>query len=223
MPRIDINTPSQDEDLDISNDTIASETAQPVTETKTISDFSEVNPVVGSDDEDGDSSVDDSETTPVETAPTAPVVTETPDQPTSGGGKIPRPTGRIFLEVVLAFLIVGLALWAWSLKIDNNTLNKQVNDLTKQVTALQSNPLLVAEGKQNKILAAVGRLTVLPTGEVPTISEVTDATAVKKSVPDLKDVQNGDKILFYLKSGQIIQYRPSTDKVVLNQRFTVNK
>ena len=225
MPRIDINSPSPDEEFDITNDTIGSETYPPETETKTISDFSDVKPVVSPVTPAADAIVDQSKPEAVSTEPvtTSSPVVEAPIESTNGGERVSKPLGRLLLEALLVVLVVGLGGWAWSLKTDNNNLNKQVNNLGQQVTSLQSNPLLVAEKKQNEILAAVGRLTVLPSGEVPTISEVTDASAVKKSVPDLKDVQNGDKILFYLKSGQIIQYRPSTDKVVLNQRFTVNK
>ena len=223
MPRIDINSPSPDEDFDIANNTIGSETTPPVFEAKTVSDFADVKPATSPVGTVGEVIADTPEA--ASTAPITPTLTatETFAKPTSSKERTRRPFGRVVLEALLAVLVIGLGLWGWSLKTDNGNLNKQVNNLDKQVTSLRSNPLLIAEKKQNEILASVGRLTVLPTGEVPTISEVTDATAVKKSVPDLKDVQNGDKILFYLKSGQIIQYRPSTDKVVLNQRFTVNK
>lgn len=232
MPRIDINSPSPDEDFDITDDTITGEANPPEVEAKPFSDFSEAKPEVSPFGPSAESESESEAVTetpapaPTEAAVTAaPTVQETPaeSKPTVGSRLGRRSFARVAIEALLAVLVVGLALWGWSLKTDNSNLSKQVNDLGKQVTSLQSNPLLVAEGKQNKILAAVGRLTVLPTGVIPTISEVTDANAVKKSVPDLKDVQNGDMILFYLKSGQIIQYRPSTDKVVLNQRFTVNK
>lgn len=93
--------------------------------------------------------------------------------------------------------------------------------LQKQVVALESNPLLVAERKTQNTIERVSRLATLPTNETPTVSEVSDAEAVKKSIVGLTDVQNGDNLLFYFQGGKFIQYRPSTDKIILNQPLNV--
>ncbi len=93
--------------------------------------------------------------------------------------------------------------------------------LQEQVVALQSNPLLVAERKTQNTIEKVSRLAALPTNETPTVSEVSDAEAVKKSIVGLTDVQNGDNLLFYFQAGKFIQYRPSTDKIILNQPLNV--
>jgi len=93
--------------------------------------------------------------------------------------------------------------------------------LQEQVVALQNNPLLVAERKTQNTIEKVSRLAALPTNETPTVSEVSDAEAVKKSIVGLTDVQNGDNLLFYFQAGKFIQYRPATDKIILNQPLNV--
>jgi hypothetical protein len=54
----------------------------------------------------------------------------------------------------------------------------------------------------------------LPSGEAPTVLNVSDAEAVKKDNAALTDIKNGDKMLFFTKSRKLVVYRPSTKKVV---------
>jgi hypothetical protein len=121
---------------------------------------------------------------------------------------------NLAVEAVLLLALIALGAQYANLKTDNAKLNDQI-------VALQNNPLLVAEKKTTDTIQAVSRLTSIPEGDTPTVSEVTDAESVKKSIVGLTDVQNGDKLLFYFKAGKFIQYRPSTDKIVLNQPLNV--
>jgi hypothetical protein len=54
----------------------------------------------------------------------------------------------------------------------------------------------------------------LPQGETPTVANVSDADAAKKQSAFFVDAQNGDKVLMYVKAGQAILYRPSTNKII---------
>lgn len=54
----------------------------------------------------------------------------------------------------------------------------------------------------------------VPTGEIPTVLNVSDAEAVKKDNAALTDIKNGDKMLFFAKSRKLVVYRPGTKKVV---------
>ena len=121
---------------------------------------------------------------------------------------------NLAVEAVLLLALIALGAQYANLKTDNNRLNDQI-------VALRNNPLLVAEKKTNDTIQAVSQLTTIPQGDTPTVSEVTDSESVKKSIVGLTDVQNGDKLLFYFKGGKFIQYRPSTDKIILNQPLNV--
>ena len=65
-----------------------------------------------------------------------------------------------------------------------------------------------------QIINQVSKSVQLPNGEVPTIATVDNASKLKDQV-FFKDAQNGDKVLYYAKSGQAVLYRPSTNKVIL--------
>lgn len=119
------------------------------------------------------------------------------------------------VEGILLLALVAIGMQYSAAKSDNAKLKADV-------VALQNNPLLVAERKTTETIQAVSRLTTVPAGDTPTVSEVTDAESVKKSIVGLTDVQNGDKLLFYFQGAKFIQYRPSTDKIILNQPLNVN-
>ncbi len=59
----------------------------------------------------------------------------------------------------------------------------------------------------------VGKLVVLPDGEVPTIATVTDVEKLA-SQPFFKSAQNGDKVLLYGSTKEAILYRPSIGKII---------
>jgi hypothetical protein len=142
----------------------------------------------------------------------APAVVSTPPP------SIPKPAtvsdtndshaGRTVFELLLVVLVIALGLWSWTLYSDRS-------DLRKQVAALNTNPQVAIQKQTQDLLEKVGKLYNLPSGETPTIANVTDANAAKKQSAFFENAQNGDKVLMYVKAGVAILYRPGTNKIVL--------
>ncbi len=59
----------------------------------------------------------------------------------------------------------------------------------------------------------VGKLVVLPDGEVPTIATVTDVDKLANQ-PFFRTAQNGDKVLLFGSTREAILYRPSIGKII---------
>ncbi|HVW23714.1 MAG TPA: hypothetical protein VHB51_04510 [Candidatus Saccharimonadales bacterium] len=129
----------------------------------------------------------------------------------SKGGNV----GRVIFEAVLLIIIVALGLWAWMLHSDNT-------NLTNQVNALNNNPQITVQKQTQALIAKVAKLIQLPSGETPTIANVTDAAAAKKQSAFFTNAQNGDRVLMYVKAGEAILYRPSTNKIILVAPLTFN-
>lgn len=87
------------------------------------------------------------------------------------------------------------------------------NDSQKQVRKLSSNPAITAQQEQQNLISKVGALTVLPTGETPTIATVTDITKLTDQ-PFFANAKDGDKVLIYTQAKKAYLYRPSTDKLI---------
>jgi hypothetical protein len=112
------------------------------------------------------------------------------------------------IELVLLIVVVVLSLTAWSLNSDKH-------DLSKEVASLNSNPQAIVQKQTQSLISAVGKLMQLPKGETPTVASVTDVAAAKKQSSFFNNAQNGDRVLLYVKSGEAILYRPSTNKIIL--------
>ena len=63
------------------------------------------------------------------------------------------------------------------------------------------------------LVKEVGRLVVLPDGEVPTIATVTDVDKLA-SQPFFRTAQNGDKVVLFGSTREAILYRPSIGKII---------
>lgn len=63
------------------------------------------------------------------------------------------------------------------------------------------------------LVKEVGKLVVLPEGEVPTIATVTDVDKLA-SQPFFRTAQNGDKVLLFGSTREAILYRPSIGKII---------
>jgi hypothetical protein len=64
------------------------------------------------------------------------------------------------------------------------------------------------------MLAKLGSIMILPEGEDPVISTITDANGLKTDAPFYRNAENGDKILIYAESGKIIIYRESENLII---------
>lgn len=87
------------------------------------------------------------------------------------------------------------------------------HDSQAQVKKLASNPTITAQQEQQELIAKIGKLTVLPKGETPTVATVTDITKLKDQ-PFFTNAQNGDKVLIYTQAKQAFLYRPSTNQII---------
>lgn len=119
-----------------------------------------------------------------------------------------KPSKRTVVEVVVLALLVGLALYAAQLHGDRNNLQAQLD-------SLKSNPQAAVQQQTNDLIASVGKLINLPKGETPTVAAVTNAAQAKQQSAFFNDAQNGDKVLLYVKAGEAILYRPSTNKIII--------
>ena len=75
------------------------------------------------------------------------------------------------------------------------------------------NPQASAQEEVKKIVAEVGKLIDLPTGEDPTLATVTDISKLKDQ-PFFQKAKNGDKVLIYTNSRKAILYDPQAKKVI---------
>ena len=256
MAKVDVKSPSEDEDFDVKadeNETSAAaeettkdpSTSEDVTATTESSD--------GSDDDDAAKTGDEAtseEETPEETAEEAPAdVSLSPEEPETpvedeapaesvtpesepepeatpepeampatappASAKKKGSTGRAIFEIILVAIIVGLGVWGWGLRADRS-------NLEAQVIKLNANPQATVQKQAQDLITQVGKLMQLPTGEQPTIANVSDVTQAKKQSAFFNNAQNGDKVLMYVKAGEAILYRPSTNKIILVAPLTFN-
>lgn len=238
----DTQWPSEDEDFDAITDSKSSKTvktgmatAEPLRKSvavmsadeSTITDEAVANPaedpIVEKVSDTPDLSAG-SETTPTEEASEAsipapnpkpvPNPIETPSRATISQNT-KSPIGHLFLEILLVIALAGLGFWAMMLLSDNKDLKSDNASLKNQVAQLNANPQIAVQKQTEDLLKKVGALMQLPTGETPTVANVSDAEAAKKQSAFFSNAQNGDRVLMYVKAGQAILYRPSTNKIVL--------
>jgi hypothetical protein len=119
------------------------------------------------------------------------------------------------VEAVLVLIVVGLGLWCWNLYNDRK-------NLQSEVTSLNQNPQTQVQKQTQIIVNQVSKLMQLPANETPTIVEVTNATQAKKQSAFFQNAQTGDKALLYVKAGEAILYRPSTNKIIAVAPITYN-
>lgn len=123
---------------------------------------------------------------------------------------------RLGAELVLVVALVVVSAYAIALRSDNT-------DLKKQAKVVSQNPQAMVEQQTKMQVDKVGQLMQLPTDEQPTVANVSDASQARKQSAFFKDAQNGDTVLMYVKSGQAILYRPSTDRIVLVAPLTFDQ
>jgi hypothetical protein len=111
----------------------------------------------------------------------------------------PRRSGIRVMPIILFVLLVfmtGVAGYEWY------SLNKVKKELG--VTAQEDVQALVKE---------VGKLVVLPQGEIPTVATVADPAALKDQ-QFFAHASKGDKVLIFTQAQKAILYSPSSHKIV---------
>lgn len=110
---------------------------------------------------------------------------------------------NIVLFVLLLAALCGFA-WSfwryWSLK-------QEVRFLSTSQGQQELNKKEV-----DKVVEAVGKLIILPTGQQPTVATIQDVAALVKEQPFFNGAENGDKLLFY--QDKAIIYSVKNNKLV---------
>ncbi len=205
MPQVDVKWPSEDEDFD-------AKTAAAKTE--------DVPATATADTEDAISDVAPPMAPAGPPAAKAPAPNPAPmvSMPQNTSAKLGMGRKKMFhfvVELVLLAALVGVGLWGWNLKSDRDNLQKQYDSVI-------ANPQALVEKQTQDLISKVGQLINLPTGETPTVANVSDAAKAKQQSAFFANAQNGDKVLMYVKAGEAILYRPSTNKIILVAPLTFN-
>lgn len=82
-----------------------------------------------------------------------------------------------------------------------------------QFKSIPASPKVTSQQGVSDLVAEVGKLMILPTGEVPTVATITDITKLK-SQPFFLQAKNGDRVLIYSKAKKAILYDPDAHKVI---------
>lgn len=106
---------------------------------------------------------------------------------------------RIIITLIVGVVIGAGAFWAL-----NKTMMKSTVSPVSQV----------AQDQVKDLIAKVGKLVLLPTGEEPVIATINDAAGLIKQQPFYKGSQNGDVVLVYQKAAKAIVYSPTRNIIV---------
>lgn len=82
-----------------------------------------------------------------------------------------------------------------------------------QLRELKQNPQAAAQKETEALVAKVGRLIVLPEGEVPTVATVSDPEALKTQAFFASAVA-GDKVLIYTTAKKAVLYSVTLNKIL---------
>jgi Flp pilus assembly protein CpaB len=108
-------------------------------------------------------------------------------------------------RLVLTIVILALAGTAGYFGYNYRQSQKEVSKL--------SDPKVAAAKQVSDLVAKVGKLVRLPTGETPTIATVTDLNKLKGQT-FFANAQNNDQVLIYTQAKRAVLYRPSENKVL---------
>ncbi len=85
--------------------------------------------------------------------------------------------------------------------------------LYKQNVELRRNSQAVTESEIKDLIAKVGKLIILPSGEQPTIATVADPDKLKNQ-SFFANASKDDKVLIYTNARKAILYSPSQNKII---------
>lgn len=104
----------------------------------------------------------------------------------------------------IIWFIVGLLVGAGSLFAWNLYMVKNPAKVASQVEQAQI----------KELIAKVGKLIILPTGEEPVVATINDAAALIKDQVFYKGARNGDVVIVYQKASKAIVYSPERNVIV---------
>jgi hypothetical protein len=81
---------------------------------------------------------------------------------------------------------------------------------------------LSAQSEITSLISQVGKLIVLPSNELPTVTSISDVTKLSDQ-PFFKNAKNGDKLLVYTNTKWGIIYRPSENRIIEVGAFDVSQ
>lgn len=113
--------------------------------------------------------------------------------------------GRKLLTVLPLLIALGASFFfyvQWQLAQDKieTVPSEQVKDVTPE--------------EIDEIVKALEKIVLLPTGETPKLSTITNKDELTDNQEFFKDVENGDKIIVYQQAKKAFLYRPSTKKII---------
>lgn len=121
----------------------------------------------------------------------------------------PTRSEKILKIIIVCCIVATLVIVAY--------LNKK--DIAIQFSKLRENvfPSTKSDEKINDevaaLLAQVGKLMILPEGEIPAVATVSDIDALVGQ-PFFKDAEVGDVVIIYSKAEKAILYNPREQKIV---------
>lgn len=107
--------------------------------------------------------------------------------------------------------LAGLAVLALALAVSSIYFYRQT--LSLRQSSQQAVQQAVQEANQ-ALIDKVGKLIVLPAGEVPTIATVTDPDKLKAEQPFFAQASLGDKVLIYTGARKAYMYNPTQNKII---------
>ncbi len=81
---------------------------------------------------------------------------------------------------------------------------------------------LSAQTEISSLVSQVGKLIVLPSNELPTVTTISDASKLNGQ-PFFKNAKNNDKLLVYANSKWAVLYRSSENRIIEVGAFDVNQ
>ncbi|MDB5169534.1 MAG: hypothetical protein JWO41_890 [Candidatus Saccharibacteria bacterium] len=201
MADINVQMPSENEDFDA---TSTGTTIAPTVPAESTPDFSAPATEVAPE-------------TPAVKEPEAPAAAE----PVVAAAEPKAPKERKAVPVwpivtaVLALAVIALGFYSF-------TLMNSKKDLETKLASANANPQLLVQKQTDDLISKVSHLMTLPSGETPTVANVSDAAKAKQQSAFFANAQNGDRVLMYVKAGEAILYRPSTNKIILVAPLTFN-
>ncbi len=116
--------------------------------------------------------------------------------------EVKKGGSSVFVGLIIGIIIGVGGLWVWNHFYGSSTTSQSA------VTAQTDQAQMAA------LIAKVGKLVILPTGEQPVIATINDASSLIKQQAFYTGAIDGDVVLVYQKAAKAIVYSPSRNMIV---------